>query len=330
MTERVRVGLIGAGIFSRETYIPNLLANTNRVCLTAILAKTQSSIDQTLALMGPMGVDVKTFFGSDGEIDFFAQVKNICDAVLIIVPIPLLGSYVERCLSIGVHVLSEKPVAMTSVEAKRLIGLHQQGMFPASWHVAENYRLEPGIRYARELVKSYPLRPKTFTLIALRQQSLTSKFALTSWRKEPEYHGSYILDGGIHFIALLRCVLDGEVSAVVSTYEERSVVEVGACGSCRIQEALGTFHIRYGALPSPVCRLDVYWDDASMSLIQHRGEGYEVIMTGQEPRRFAFSGLQDEFTLWLDALSGGRADELSPEQSLQDLLAIEQICHTQL
>lgn len=81
---------------------------------------------------------------------------------------------------------------------------------------------------------------------------MTSKYAVTIWRATPQYRGSYILDGGIHFIALLRTIMGNElvVSDIKSAYEERSVAEVAACGSCRVGEALGTFHIRYGALPS--------------------------------------------------------------------------------
>ena len=44
----VRVALIGAGIFARETYLPNLEANKGRVKLTAILSR---SADATLALL---------------------------------------------------------------------------------------------------------------------------------------------------------------------------------------------------------------------------------------------------------------------------------------
>jgi predicted dehydrogenase len=329
----IRVGLLGAGIFARETYIPNIEANSTRVKLTAILASSQQSVDDTLLLLKDAGSDVNKFFGSDGEENFFASAKDICDAVIIVVPIPLLGRYVQRCLIAGLHVFSEKPVAMTSVEGSRLISLYHEQRHSSSvmWHVAENYRLEPAVCYASEIVRNYTLPPKSFTLIALRQQSVTSKFAVTPWRAKPEYNGSYVLDGGIHFVALLRTVLGGSVRDVQAIYEERSVVEVGSCGACRAGDTLGTFQIRYGAFLSVVCRMDVYWDDAIMSIIQHKGVGYEVIMTGQETRLFEFEGLQEEFKVWLNALESGEcAEVLSPEEALKDLLVVEAMCCTQL
>jgi predicted dehydrogenase len=326
----IRVAVIGAGIFTRMTYIPNLLENSDRVKLTAILSRTLPPIEETLAMLDKEVADhVVKFVGSAGEEAFFARAKELCDAVLIVVPIPLLARYVELCMASGLHILSEKPVAMTSGEATELIALYRGQERTALWHVAENYRLEPAVVYARNLVRKHSLTPKSFSLIALRQQSTTSKYAVTTWRAKPAYNGSFVLDGGIHFVALLRTILGGDIRDIQAIYEEKSVVEVSSCGACRVGSALGTFQIRYGAFVDVVCRLDVYWDDAAMSIIQHKGVGYEVIMTGEETMHFPFEGLQIEFKLWLDTIaSGAPALDLLPEEGLTDLLAVESMCGT--
>lgn len=107
-------------------------------------------------------------------------------------------------------------------------------------------------------------------------------------------------------------------------YEEHSVVEVGSFGACRMDEALGTYQIRYGAFPAGICRLDVYWDDAVLNIIQHKGVGWEVAMTGAETQKFGFGGVETEFKVWLQAISEEvEVDELSPEEALKDLLVIE-------
>jgi predicted dehydrogenase len=321
------VALIGAGIFMKETYVPNILSCEGAVRVTAILSRSEESIDEVLALLEESGSSAQKFFGSDGEDRFFHVACSICEAVVIAVPIPLIAKYVERCLALNLHVLSEKPVAANSVEAARLVSIYRQATNRTGlWHVAENYRVEPAIAFASEIVRRHPSAPKTFSLLALRQQSPTSKYAVTTWRAQPEYKGSFVLDGGIHFVALLRAVIGGNVHSVRGTYEERSVCEVGAYGSCGVAGSTGTYLIRYGAFPSPVCRLDVYWDDATMSLVQLKGVGYEVKMTGQEPRTFGFHGLQLEFTKWLETLKGSAAAELSPEEGLADLIAVELMC----
>ena len=256
---QIRVALIGAGIFARETHIPNVLAHKNRVKLTGILSRSPEPIDEALALLGDNGAGVQKFYGSDGEDNFFACAHDICDAVVIAVPIPLLGKYIERCLALNIHVLSEKPVAATSAEAARLIAVYRQDVSRSGlWYVAENYRVEPAITFASSIVRGHPSAPKAFALMALRQQSPNSKYAVTAWRTQPEYKGSFVLDGGIHFIALLRAVLGGDVHNVRGTYEEHSVCEVGAYGACSVAGATGTYFIRYGMFPSPVCKLEVY------------------------------------------------------------------------
>jgi predicted dehydrogenase len=237
----VRLALIGAGIFARETYIPNLLAHKDRVKLTAVLSRSQSPIDEALALLEDGGNGVHKFFGCDGEENFFKRARDICDAVIIAVPIPLLGKYIERCLALGIHVLSEKPVAATSSEAVRLITLYRQNVAPSVlWYVAENYRVEPAVTFAGDIVRRHPTAPKNFSFLALRQQSPTSKYAVTTWRAQPEYKGSFVLDGGIHFVALLRAVMGGDVENVRGLYEEHNACEVGAYGACSVAGATGT------------------------------------------------------------------------------------------
>ena len=366
----IRVAIIGSGIFVRDTYIPNILAHHPRIKLTAILSRTMESIESTLQLLSSnkykdnninnsnnintsnnndnfyenFDNDIIKYAGNNGEENFFTDACNICDAVIIVVPIPLLSKYIERCLLLKLHILSEKPISMTSIEAKRLIILYKHinnNGQSSLWHVAENYRMEPAVQYAAKLVNTYNLQPKTFTLIAIRQQTTSSKYAVTSWRSNPNYKGSFVFDGGIHFIALLRYILPGEVNVLNSIYEEKSVVEVGSCGVCKIGEATGTYHIRYGAFPTVVCRLDVYWDNAVMSIIQHKGIGYEVMMTGMETKHFGFEGLELEFKAWLDSINTDSkkgsgsitiitpVPELTPEEALNDLIVIEKMCISQ-
>jgi predicted dehydrogenase len=321
-----RIGIIGAGIFVKDTYIPYFNKYDEHIRLTAILSRSVESINVTLGLLTDQGKGVERYVGPDGEEAFFSRINDICDGVIIVVPIPLLSKYIERCLQANVHILSEKPVAMTSSEAERLISMYRLKTDAKLWHVAENYRTESAMHYARQLVMKYHLQPKTFSLTALRQQTATSKFAVTSWRVKPDYTGSFVFDGGIHFIAMLRFVMNNEISEIVSTYDEQSVVEVGACGSCRVGNALGTFHIRYGAFIMPVCKLDIYFDDAILNIVQHKGVGYEVSMTGKETKRFGFDGLETEFSVWLNTFSGVESAALSPEEGFADLNVIEKIC----
>lgn len=330
----IRVGIIGAGIFVKETYIPLLAANRDKVTLTAILSRSAGPMESCLETLQEGKEAVHRFVEAEGEEAFFAQAKTLCDAVIVVVPIPLLAQYVEKCLNVGLAVLSEKPVAANSSTARNLISSYrewrQERPSMGLWHVAENYRLESSIVYASTLVRDHPSPPKTFALTCIRQQSPTAKYAVTEWRAKPAYHGSFVLDGGIHFIALMRHVLNGlTISDVHCQYEETSYVEVGTCGSCRVDGVLGTVQIRYGAFPTPVCRFDVFFDDAILSITQVKGVGYEVAMTGHETQRFGFDGLEREFVAWIDSVATQTAiPALQPEEGLIDLVAVEDMCAT--
>ena len=76
-----------------------------------------------------------------------------------------------------------------------------------------------------------------------------------------------------------------------------------------------------------------------MSIIQHKGIGYEVMMTGMETKHFGFEGLELEFKAWLDSINNDYSKkgsssiinmtpvpELTPEEALNDLIVIEKMC----
>jgi hypothetical protein len=51
----------------------------------------------------------------------------------------------------------------------------------------------------------------------------------------------------------------------------------------------------------------------------------DVLCAGHEVREFPFAGLQREFASWLDTFRGASLEQLSPEQALSDLLAVESL-----
>ncbi len=63
-------------------------------------------------------------------------------------------------------------------------------------------------------------------------------------------------------------------------------------------------------------------------MLQLKGVGYQVEMTGQVTRSFGFCGLELELQAWLDVLhsAGDELAALSPEEGLADLLVVEAMC----
>jgi predicted dehydrogenase len=130
--------------------------------------------------------------------------------ILIALPISVQQSFILKSLAAGKHVLSEKPVGPDVKKGLETINTYNQlykdkGLI---WRVAEDFEAEPGYRAAAAAIRSGKIGKvvffKTLVNIYIDQDS---KYYKTPWRTIPDYQGGFLLDGGVHFSALLRVVL---------------------------------------------------------------------------------------------------------------------------
>ncbi len=341
LSRPLRVALIGCGIFARENYIPHIRSATAAGLLefTAILSRTEEALEEFLTILNKENESnsfnsIERFIGSTGEGEFYSRANSICDAVCIVVPIDLLEHFIERSLRSNLHILSEKPICLSSSSGQRLIEIYRNELNSSTiWSVAENYRFEPAIKFSSEYIKMNGM-PKSFTLLVIRQQKSDAKFFKRPWRSQPNYRGASVFDGGIHFVALIRAVLGGnEIKNIRGFYEAEDNVEVGAVGGCRIGSSFGTYQIRYGKFEKIQAKLECDWANGDKMIIsQIPGKGYRVEINGINEniiREFPTTGLVEEFDHWLRACRGQEniPQELIPEESLKDLQAIEMICN---
>jgi predicted dehydrogenase len=113
-----------------------------------------------------------------------------------------------ECLQAGLHVLCEKPLALTLracdqiVQAARRAGRHVS--------VAENYRRDPVNRLAQALIRDGALGdPRLMIETSIGGKS---SIAITPWR-HMKNTGSITIDAGIHYADILRFYM-GEVQRV--------------------------------------------------------------------------------------------------------------------
>lgn len=136
------------------------------------------------------------------------------DAVLIAVPIHLNGTVLLGALRAGKHVVAEKPIAATIVQARSIldeISGRRQVLL-----IGENFRYNRSLAKARRLIDSGAIgRAFTFELRVNFDISVKARRPWISrgWRHDAQHPGGFILDAGVHPVAALREVL-GEVSEI--------------------------------------------------------------------------------------------------------------------
>lgn len=168
--------------------------------------------------------------------------RSDIEAVDVVLPIDNLLSSIESALKHGKHVISEKPVAPSIKEGLEFIKKYEEVYKPKGliWSVAENYYYEPaGVRpnlmpirsqaassyfscrslqlLAKELIQNKKAIGTVMHSLVVRFSAMNSanKYFHTSWRQIPSYQGGFVLDGGVHDIALLRLIL-GEINQVAA------------------------------------------------------------------------------------------------------------------
>lgn len=108
MSERLKIGLVGAGVFAG--YHANKLAEHPRVTFVGVVDR---SGDRAANLADKHGVPVLSF----------SKLLTITDAVVIASPAITHGEIAIRALEAGCHCLIEKPLATTAVEAEKITKL---------------------------------------------------------------------------------------------------------------------------------------------------------------------------------------------------------------
>lgn len=187
MAEYVRFGVIGAGGIARRKTIPAMM---------------QASNCRLVAVMDPVGVDgIAAEFGVPGytsEADLLAD--PAVDAVYIASPAASHLEQIESAAQAGKHILCEKPLTLSSAQARRAVErCHQHGVM-----LQEGYMMKfhGAHRKIRELIQAGRLG----RIVSMRAQlSCWYPPIAGAWRQDPTTGGGgSLIDMGTHLLDLLE------------------------------------------------------------------------------------------------------------------------------
>lgn len=205
----IRLAVLGAGNFVRDVHLPSLAALGAEFQIVAVYSRTQASAQ-------------KVVDGLPGSVDLYTDIAPLLarpdiELVDIVLPIGPMSQAVAQALQAGKHVISEKPIAPDVATARSLIETYAQSQshFPGQqWMVGENWRYEDAFLQARDLLANGAIGQPLLCNWMIHQPIWPdSKYHRTTWRRDNSFPGGFLLDTGVHHMAVLRLIL-GEIVQV--------------------------------------------------------------------------------------------------------------------
>ena len=200
MVAPVRFGIVGLGWVARDYMLPALAAAGERVRLTAVVSLRPEDFAGLAPEVARFG-DLTELLAAD-----------LVDAVYVATPNHLHRAQAVACLRAGVHVLCEKPLALTqdAVGEMRRAALDND-----RWLVtAYDQRHHPAHRRMRELLRTGRLGTITQARIDYACW-VPADWSGDNWRIDPgRAGGGAVIDLAPHGLDLLAWLLDDEITAV--------------------------------------------------------------------------------------------------------------------
>ncbi len=306
---RTRVGFFGLGRMAR-IHLETMLDRPDTV-VAALCEPSAAAVDGARSLFERRGIRMPP--NEPDWTRFIERFAGELDAVFIITPHVLHFAQASACLEARFDVLLEKPMVMTTTEAKALIetrdrtGRHLVVAFQGS--------LSAQVREAARLLRSGSLGP-ILNVGALVWENWKPKTDGT-WRQEPDAAGGgFLFDTGAH---MLNTVADiaGEPFTEIAAWLENdgTPVDVRAVVMGRLASgALVTMNACGNAIPSCHSDIRVF---TTKAIVQTGiwGETLSVQRAGrQRLRRFRSMRPVDVWDQFLQ-VRNGRIDNPSPPET---------------
>jgi predicted dehydrogenase len=235
---KIRYAVVGLGGFAQSDALPAFAdaENSELVALVSGDATKRAELAQKYGVRHSYSYE---------EYDDLLMSGNI-DAVYLSVPNHLHHDYTVRAAKAGIHVLCEKPMAVTVAECEKMIAAANDNKIKLM--IAYRLHLEPANLHAVEVVRSGQIgEPRIFTSL-FTQQTYEADIRL-----EKEIGGGTLDDIGIYCINAARYIFQDEPIAVFATTANngeqrfREVAEMTSVIMRFPNERLATFTCSFGA-----------------------------------------------------------------------------------
>jgi predicted dehydrogenase len=199
--------------------------------------------------------------------------------------------------------------------------------------VAEQLRFDQTFTKGAELIREKVGKVYAFSLELYAPVKEDDKFYNTSWRGIPAYQGGFLLDGGVHFVAGLRKLLDEEIDMVCGFSRQIQVhtppVDTLHAVIKLMDGTSGTIGLSWGC-KSFLYEIRVIGEGGCVRLTMGK-VSFEDLLGGKEEFEFKETGggmdaVRREVEAFAKSIEFGKGDVLgAPEEGLRDVAFIEMV-----
>ncbi len=241
--KKIRWGVLSTAKIGREKVIPA----TQRSELGSVVAIASRDVNQARTVAAKLGIE-----HAYGSYDELLADSNI-DAVYIPLPNHMHVPWSLRAIEAGKHVLCEKPIGLSVMEAEELANVAAAA--PALKVMeAFMYRFHPQWQAARKLVRE----GRIGELRTIDTQFSYFNDDPGNIRNQPGIGGGALMDIGCYPISLSRFLFDAEPVRVMSHIEMDPDMRVDRLTSAVLEFAAGTATFTCGTQIAPYQRVNVF------------------------------------------------------------------------
>jgi len=316
-TRKVRYAVVGLGHIAQVAVLPAFSHARRNSQLVAVV-----SDDRTKRREIAKRYRLNHTFTYDQFDECLAQV----DAVYIALPNSMHAEYTIRAAKAGVHVLCEKPMAVTAQECQRMIAACREGRVKLM--IAYRLHFETLNLAAMDLVRRGRLGALKF---------FTSSFSMTvrrgDIRTERAYGGGTLYDIGVYCINAARYLFRTEptqVSAVSINSGLATLADIDETTSATLRfgdEHLATFVTSFNSADVAAYRIVGTKGDLHADPAYEYADGLKYTLTVDGKKTKKTTGKRDQFAPELlyfsDCVLNDRNPEPSGEEGLQDVRIVQ-------
>src|SRR5580765_5842549 len=332
----VRIAVVGCGAVTQSFHLP-VLAGHEGVTIVALVDPDVARAERLASLY-----HVPAVFPSADRLD-----GTVADAALVATPAFLHAPASIELMNRGLHVLVEKPMALTLAEAERMVATSRARRRVLT--VGLFRRLLPAVRLFRAALDAGEIGELT-TVTAEVGDTYTWQPATLAGIRRQESGGGMLLDMGSHVLDVLQYMCDAtpvlrryadnagagvETDCAIDLSMTRRGVVVPARvelsrtrklrNSIRAEGSGGTLEWDFGERSRVRLQTPTTYVDTLTAAPRDRAID---VRWRDEPEREGFEGFRAQIDDFIGAINGDQAPQLSGESVLASVAFMEQ-CYAQ-